>query len=131
MKKNKEITNLYDLFINNITELDEKMQLQLKKIKQENNNLIIEEKVKLLQLICEGENLDFNTIKYKYMKQKEVDKVILSTSSILYSQNEENIFNKTIINDKAYYYESKEHGKVLDDKSNLVGYFINNEIVMN
>ena len=131
MKKNKEITNLYDLFINNITELDEKMQLQLKKVKQENNNLIIEEKVKLLQLICEGENLDFNTIKYKYMKQKEVDKVILSTSSILYSQNEENIFNKTIINDKAYYYESKEHGKVLDDKSNLVGYFINNEIVMN
>lgn len=131
MKKNKEITNLYDLFINNITELDEKMQLQLKKVKQENNNLIIEEKVKLLQLICEGEKLDFNTIKYKYMKQKEVDKVILPASNILYSQNEENIFSKTIIDDNAYYYESKEYGKVLDDKSNLVGYYINNKIVMN
>ena len=106
------------------------MQLQLKKVKQENNNLIIEEKVKLLQLICEGEKLDFNTIKYKYMKQKDVDKVILPTN-ILSLQNEENIFNKTIINEKVYYYESKEYGKVLDDKSNIVGYFINNEIVMN
>ena len=130
MKKNKEISNLYDLFINNVNELDEKMQLQLKKVKQENNNLIIEEKVKLLQLICEGEKLDFNTIKYKYMKQKDVDKVILPTN-ILSLQNEENIFNKTIINEKVYYYESKEYGKVLDDKSNIVGYFINNEIVMN
>jgi hypothetical protein len=130
MKKNKEISNLYDLFINNVTELDEKMQLQLKKVKQENNNLIIEEKVKLLQLICEGEKIDFNTIKYKYMKQKDVDKVILPTN-ILSLQNEENIFNKTIINEKVYYYEYKEDGKVLDDKSNIVGYFINNEIVMN
>jgi len=130
MKKNKEISNLYDLFINNVTELDEKMQLQLKKVKQENNNLIIEEKVKLLQLICEGEKLDFNTIKYKYMKQKDVDKVILPTN-ILSLQNEENIFNKTIINEKVYYYESKEYGKVLDDKSNIVGYFKNDEIVMN
>ena len=130
MKKNKEISNLYDLFINNVTELDEKMQLQLKKVKQENNNLIIEEKVKLLQIICEGEKLDFNTIKYKYMKQKDVDKVILPTN-ILSLQNEENIFNKTIINEKVYYYESKEYGKVLDDKSNIVGYFKNDEIVMN
>ena len=131
MRKYKELTNLHDLFINNITDLDSKLQLQLKRIKQENNNLIIEEKVKLLQLICEGEKLDFNVIKYKYMKPKEIDKIIMPITNILSLENEENIFHKTTINGNVYYYESKEYGKVLDNKSSIVGYYINNEIVIN
>ena len=131
MKKYKEITHLHDIFINSVTELDDKLQSQLKKIKQENNLLIIEEKVKLLQLVCEGEKLDFNTIKYKYMKQKEIDKIIHPITNMHPLPQEEDIFHKIIINNKSYYYEAKEYGKVLDDKSNFVGYYINNEIIMN
>lgn len=131
MKKYQELTNLHNIFIDNITNLNEKIELQIKKIKQENNKNLIEEKIKLLQAICTDEKLDFNSIKYKYLKQKDVDKVINSSVNTISSVSTETIFNKIVIDDTIYYYEDIENGRVLDVTSNIVGKYINNEISFN
>ena len=108
MKKHQEIKTMYNIFVDSMNELDGKLQDQIKKIKQEQNNLIIDEKIKLLQLICINEGLDFDSIKYKYIKQKDLEKVSLPTTIITPPIIDENILIKTNINDCVYYYEQKE-----------------------
>jgi hypothetical protein len=124
MKKNQEIKKLYDIFIDSTHELDSKLQTQIKKIKQEQNNLILLSQIKLLKLVCEGEGLNYDEIKHKYIKQKEIEKPSIPSQS----SSSENIFVKIILNDKTYYYEQKENGDVYDSESNKVGIFINNEV---
>jgi hypothetical protein len=124
MKKNQEIKKLYDIFIDSTHELDSKLQTQIKKIKQEQNNLILLSQIKLLKLVCEGEGLNYDEIKHKYIKQKEIEKQSIPSQS----SSSENIFVKIILNDNIYYYEQKENGNVYDSESNKVGIFINNEI---
>lgn len=130
MKKYQEIKSIYDIFVDSVNNLDSKLQEQIKKIKQEQNNLIIEEKIKLLKLICEGENLDYNTIKYKYIKPKDISKVgdPFQYENIKTSCEDENILIKTTLNNNIYYYEPKDEGNVYDIKSNIVGVFKNNTI---
>jgi hypothetical protein len=128
MKKYQEIKNTYELFVESINELDTKLQAQIKKLKQEQTNLIIEEKIKLLKSICDGEGLDYDTIKYKYIKQKEINKSSTESVFIKSSTHDENILIKTIINNNVYYYEQKENGIVYDTESNQVGLFIDNNI---
>jgi len=130
MAKLKEIKNLHNLFIEHINELDTQLQLQYKKIKQEYNNNIIEEKIKLLLLVCEGENLDFNTIKNKYIKSKDLNNSTLHNSNIENNINEE-LLDKIEINNIEYYYENKENGIIYDKLLNIVGIFNNNEFKLN
>ena len=131
MKKYQEIKSMYDIFVESINDLDSKLQNQIKKIKQEQHILIIEEKVKLLQLICENEGLDFDSIKYKYIKQKDLDKIIIPSNIIIPTIIDENILIKININNKVYYYEQKEDSNVYDSESNIVGIFKNNNIEFN
>jgi len=131
MKKYQEIKSMYDIFVESINDLDSKLQIQIKKIKQEQNILIIEEKVKLLQSICENEGLDFDSIKYKYIKQKDLDKITIPSNIIIPTVIDENILIKININDKVYYYEQKENSNVYDSESNIVGIFKNNNIDFN
>ena len=131
MKKYQEIKSMYDIFVESINDLDSKLQIQIKKIKQEQNILIIEEKVKLLQSICENEGLDFDSIKYKYIKQKDLDKITIPSNVIIPTVIDENILIKININDKVYYYEQKENSNVYYSESNIVGIFKNNNIDFN
>ena len=131
MKKHHEIKTMYNIFVDSMNELDVKLQDQVKKIKQEQNNLIIEEKIKLLQLICINEGLDFDSIKYKYIKQKDLEKVLIPSNIIIPPIIDENILIKTNINDCVYYYEQKENSNVYNSESNIVGVFKNNSIEFN
>ena len=131
MKKHQEIKTMYNIFVDSMNELDGKLQDQIKKIKQEQNNLIIEEKIKLLQLICINEGLDFDSIKYKYIKQKDLEKVSILTNIIIPPIIDENILIKITINDCVYYYEQTENCNVYDSESNIVGVFKNNSIEFN
>ena len=73
--------------------------------------------------ICINEKLDFETIKDKYLKPKELDKKI--------EEIEEDLLDKIIIDNNEYYYEQKEKGLVYDNKLNKVGIFENGTIKLN
>jgi hypothetical protein len=118
MKKLKELKNLHSIFVDYINDLDTELQNQLAKIKLEYQQNLIDEKIRLLMTVCNGENLDFDDIKTKYLKNKELnyivpDKVVKDKFVI-----EEDLLDKIEIDNVEYYYEPKEKGIVYN--SNLV-----------
>lgn len=128
MKKLKELKNLHGIFVDYINELDAKLQSQLKKIKLEYQQNMTEEKKKLLIAICNGEGLDYNKIKSKYLKSKEVNTILDVEVAI---NNEEPLLDKVEINGKEYYYEAKEKGNVYDTNSIVVGIYKNGKVTLN
>jgi hypothetical protein len=131
MKKLKELKGINNIFVDAINELDGKLQNQLKNIKQEYQTNVIDEKLKLLLDICNGENLDFVKMKNKYIKSKELNKVLQDETTETKKIEEENMLDKIEFNGKQYYYESKENGTIYDMDSNLVGIYKNGSIILN
>lgn len=131
MKKLKEIKNLHSIFIDSITDLDSKLQVQFKKIKQEYQQNVINEKYKLLVDICNGEGLDFEKLKTKYLKSKELS--LVSEDEVVKEKQEieEDLLDKIEINGKQYYYEPKDKGLVYDLNSKTVGVYKNGKVVFN
>ena len=91
------------------------------------NCIYLYEKHKLINNIAEGENLDVNFLKTKYLKSKELN----SVSGVKNNTADENedLLDKTIINNETYYFENKEKGKVFNSDYNHVGYYKNSNIV--
>ena len=127
MDKLKEVKKLHDIFVDSINELDTNLKSQLKEIKQEYQRNITQERITLLYTICENENLNFNIMKNKYLKPKEICKI---------SENEpvfinELLLSKIEINNNKYYYEAKENGNVYNSASKIVGIYKNNQVFIN
>ena len=129
MKKLKELKSLHDIFVDSLNDLDLKILNQMKKIKKEHQHLMMDEKIKLLIAICEGENLDFNKIKSKYLKKKEL-LLLVSTPIIKDDSIDEDVLNKTEIEGGEYYYQPKEKGIVYDLTSTQVGEFKNGMVML-
>lgn len=131
MKKLKEVKGIHDIFVDSINELNNKLQIQLKKIKQEYQQNIIDEKLQLLIAVCNGEGLEFDKIKTKYLKPKELSKIsldeIIEDKEII----EEDLLDKIEINGKEYYYEDKDKGIIYDINSNPIGVYTNGNFVFN
>jgi hypothetical protein len=127
MKKSKEITLLQNEMISSIENFDILINQYLKKIKKEYSQILIDEKHKLINNIAEGENLDVNFLKTKYLKSKELNSVTSIKNSTL--DENEDLLDKTIINDETYYFENKEKGKVFNSNYNHVGYYKNSNII--
>ena len=127
MKKLK-LKEVYDVFVDSTNILSSNLQKKLDEIKTEYTMNVIEEKIKLLMSICEGENLDFDSIKAKYLKPKELIHVPSQTINDD-STTEETIMDMIEIDGKKYYYESKDKGIVYDMDSKQVGTYKNGNIV--
>jgi len=127
MKKSKEITLLQNEMISSIENFDILINQYLKKIKKEYSQILIDEKHKLINNIAEGENLDVNFLKTKYLKSKELNSVSGIKNSTI--DENEHLLDKTIINNETYYFENKEKGKVFNSSYNHVGYYKNSNIV--
>lgn len=122
-QKPHEINKFYDIFVDNINDLDIKLKQQLKKIKTEYKNNLKIEKENLLKEICINENLDFEIMKSKYLIEK-----INNKKSIVNDTNI--ILNKIIIDSIEYYYNNKEDNTfVYNNKFIKIGFYKNNEIV--
>jgi hypothetical protein len=128
MKKLK-LKEVYDVFVDSTNILSSNLQKKLDEIKTEYTMNVIEEKIKLLMSICDGEDLDFDTIKSKYLKPKELIHVPSHTNNSFDSTTEETIMDMTEINGKKYYYEAKDKGFVYDMDSKQVGLYKNGKIV--
>jgi len=130
MKKLKELNVIHSIFVESITELDLKLQAQLKKIKLEYQHNIVDEKIKFLLTICTGEDLDFDKLKIKYLKSKELSH-ISKDEVIKKNIVEEDLLDKIDLDGIEYYYESKDKGIVYDFNSKPVGLYKNGKIVLN
>jgi len=130
MKKLKELKKIHNIFVDSVTELDIKMQLQMKQIKQEYQQNVTEEKIRLLVAICNGEGLDFDTIKNKYLKSKELILVKSTKQDVESVVTEEEMLDKIEINRTQYYYEPKEKGVIYNSNSKPVGIYKNGEFIL-
>ena len=138
MKKSKEIYLLQDNLLQKIEDINTIIYTYIKNIKKEYKNNLIEEKNKLLLKIAEGENLDINILKNKYLKLKEQNnKNVINQDSEL---NDEELLDMIIIDNIPYYYENKEKGKVYkinkidNTKENYYiecGIYENSKIILN
>ncbi len=124
------VKTVRDIFVESINELDIKLKNQLKKVKQEHQKNIIDEKVRLLIAVCNGEGLCFDELKIKYLKPKELSKISLDDNVENYEVEEEDLLDKIEINGKQYYYEVKDKGIIYDSNSNPVGVYKNDMFVI-
>ncbi len=130
-KLNDEVIN-YILNLHMEQTLSDIISSYKKQIKKEQAQTIVEEKIKLLNTIATEEKLDIEYLKKKYLTSKE-----LALSDSLYSElscnnnnsNNELILTKIEIDNKHYYYEQHENGKIFNKESQIVGVYKNNEFI--
>jgi hypothetical protein len=131
MKKLIGLKNINVTFTESINDLYSKLQDNLKDIKQEYQQNIIDDKVKLLIAICNGEGLDINEMKNKYLKLKELDNFEPENLNKNNPLIDDNLLDKIKINDKDYYYEPINNGIVYNTDNQPVGIYKNGSIVIN
>ena len=115
MSKLYELREFETKLYSNIDIIDSLVDEYVSKIKNEYKQNINN----IIKNICEGEGLNYDEIKEKYLSKASKDEV---SSEIL---------DKIDINNNIYYYEKKEHGKVYDIKLNIVGVYSNDNIIIN
>ena len=115
MKKLKSLDKLQTL----MTEYQEEMKKKMDTIKKEYQKKLLEEKIKLISQIAEGENIDIIELKEKYLKtkkQKQEKKVVTSDSNT-------DILSHVVMDGEDYFYEDKSNGNVYNNNSEKVGLY--------
>jgi hypothetical protein len=127
MKKLKSILKLRNHFIDIATEFDKLLQEADILTNEEHQKILLDDKLKLLYQISQDEKLDFELLKNKYLnittEKKEINSKI--------SNKDDELLNSVIINKITYYYEPKDNGNIYNDKSQIVGSYINNKLNFN
>jgi hypothetical protein len=93
------------------------------KLKKEYEKDILTKQIKLLEEIAEKEDLDIIYLKETYLETTKKVKKEKETINI-----EEPLLEKITFKGKEYFYENKDNGNVYDDKSTVVGKYVDNEI---
>ena len=128
MKKSKELNKFHDELLLQFDNINISITEYKKKIKKEYQQLLIEEKNKLLLKIAEGEKLNINDLKNKYLKVKEITPIETQVST---TKENEDLLDKIVLEGDTFYYENKEKGKVFDINNIEVGIYKNGSILMN
>ena len=117
MKKSKVLKEYEkerdSILIESYQELDMKLQKINKKFVKE---LELEISLDILERLCEGEKLNFDKMKKKYLNIK-------NTETCTDTSSESSILDKIEIDGKEYFYETKEKGKVYNMESKQVGVY--------
>jgi hypothetical protein len=129
MKKSRELNNFHNELISQFSNIELIIDDYKKRIKREYHQLLIEEKNKLLLKVSEGEKININDLKKKYLKPKDI--IFTDELKITLSEDTEELLDKIIIDNDIYYYENKEKGKVFNISNNEVGIFKNGLITLN
>lgn len=119
MKKLSELKEFETKINQNVEQIDLLIHESISKIRKEYKQNLYD----IVLEICINEKLDFEIIKNKYLKPKEVDKKV--------EEVEEDLLYKIVINDKDYYYEQKEGGIIYNNELKQVGVYKNGSIQFN
>ena len=126
MKSNECIKELYTKVNSLLGEIDKEVSDAITKQKKENNTLLINEKIKLLKDICNGENLNFDELKHKYLNEKE--KKYIKEKVETFKVSNESLLDTFESNGHTYFYENKEDGIIYHKNTNKsVGIIKNGE----
>jgi len=129
MKKSKELNSFHNELLMQFESIELLINDYKKRIKKEYQQLLIDEKNKLLLKVAEGEKLNINDLKKKYLKSKEI--TLTDEIKIQIPEENEELLDKIIIDGNIYYFENKEKGKVFDKTNNEVGIFKSGSIILN
>ena len=128
MKTSEYLKEMYPKINSLLGEIDNEVKESIKKIKKDYSIALVDEKINFLKIICDGEELNFNELKNKYLNEKE-KKFIKEQVNIIDVSNE-NLLDTIEINDQIYFYENKEKGIIYDKKTNKpVGRITNGEYI--
>ena len=116
MKTSEYLKEMYPKINSLLGEIDNEVKDSIKKIKKEYTNSLVEEKIKFLKIMCEGEGLNFNELKNKYLNEKEKKFIKDQVDTIEVSN--ESLLDTIEIEGKMYFYENKEKGVIYDRKTN-------------
>lgn len=97
-----------------------------KEFKDDNKFEKIKWKLNFLKTVSDGEGLDFEELKEKYLTKKELE-YLLPQPKVDTLNNE--ILDHIKLNNKDFYFEKKENGKVYNSKSKIVGKYKNDNII--
>lgn len=117
LKKLKKETKIFSKLITGFSE----------SIKEEYEKILNEKIENLLKNISEGESLDYNYLKEKYLLKKD-DSL---KDELLEENNEHDLLDKIVINEEDYFYENKEDGKVYNSNAEEVGVYKDNNVILN
>jgi hypothetical protein len=131
MKKLAGLKNINETFTESINELYSNLQENLKEIKEEYQQNVTDEKIKLLVAICNDEGLDFNQMKIKYLKPKELLNLESGKTNKDNFLIDDNLLDKIKINDQDYYYEPVNNGTVYNTDNQPVGFYKNGSVILN
>ena len=131
MKKLSGLKNINTTFTNSVNELFSELQENIKEIKQEYHQNMIDEKIKLLVAICNGEGLNLTEMKTKYLKPKEQGNLDQEEINHCSFSIDDNLLDKIRINDEDYYYEPVNNGTVYNINNQPVGLYKNGAVVFN
>ncbi len=138
MKKNKEmlqlngeLTNSLQGLVDQVENLSGQINEYNKKIKKEYSKILIEEKYNLLLKISQGENIDINVLKSKYLKPKELENLNDTPDPKPETSKTDDLLDRIEVQGQVYYYENKEKGKVYNGEYKEVGVYKNRTITLN
>ena len=130
MKKIVALKKMNILFTDSLNDLYSNLQNNIKDIKQEYQQNIIDEKIKLLVNICNGENLDLKEMKEKYLKPNELEIIEPTKIEKNNSQIDDNILDKITVDDCDYYIETSKN-IVYNVDNEQVGIYKNGTVIFN
>ena len=124
MKKSKNLKSLKK----DVKSFSKSIYNYVDEIKKEYDNNFNKSIDNLLKKIAEGENLE-----YEYLKDKYVLNSNESLGKIMLEEEDDNIelFDKVMIDDISYFYENKEGGVIYDSEAKEVGVYKNNSFILN
>ncbi len=131
MKKLKGLKHLRKAFEEFANDWDVKLDAHITNIKEEHELTVMHELSKQLKTVCDENGLDFNVLKHKYLPNKAISLIVQEQPVKKTSLPIEELLDKTTIEDKDYYYENKEDGKVYDDTTTIVGVYKKNKVILN
>ena len=124
MKKSKNLKALKK----NVKTFSKSLSSYIDDIKKEYDSNYNKSIDSLLKKIAEGENLEYNYLKEKYVLKNED-----SLEGIMLEEEEDSLelFDKVVINDISYFYENKEGGKIFNMDAEEVGIYKESNFVLN
>ncbi len=134
-----EAVVFFELISNYCSKLNKEYAKKMNELsdKIESDNKLLNDKYiklynDLIEYIAEGEKLNSNELKIKYLNR------LINKDEIIESIDEENeinedsiILDKIIINGNNFYYEKIQGGKVYNASSEIVGIYNDNSIKLN
>ena len=111
-----------------ISAMSELFNTNLEKINKEHNKILLQSLSNLIQDISQGENIDEIYLRERYLN---INKTTKKEEKKNVTNNSEDLLDKVTINGTEYYYQNKENGLIYNNKSKVIGNYINEEFVFN